>query len=210
MKNQSVLSVLLMSACCLFFSCGGAQSGTSDGGGTGSTTQGQACTQTKDCGGNSVCLKVGQTKECSLTCTASANACGANSQCGDVGALSIDVCQPVKKDPVNPTQPAQPKAEEQPSIPCTSDEECRVIQEGTICVQFKNERNCTLPCTEEKQCDMPAMPGFKVDLLTCGADEANRSRKGCIPDEKCFSNISSCIQSTGPIDAEFDGGFPFP
>lgn len=150
------------------------------------------CQTNADCGAGSVCLAIGNTSGCVVQCSATANECGGSASCAGVGAASINVCQPAP-DPQKP-----PKPDEQPRLPCRSDAECAAVAPGTICVEFKGVRDCTIPCAQESNCDLPSVPGISIDFLTCAADGANPARRACVPDEKCFTNPTSCFSITTP------------
>ena len=64
---------------------------------------------------------------------------------------------------------------------------------------------CTLPCAREDDCDLPATGGVAIDFLTCGEDEADRSRTACIIDEACLQNPLSCIETDFPAEGEGEG-----
>ena len=164
--------------------------------GSGSETAGEsdtsdgACVSTEDCSAGNVCVAYGPAGgACTPQCSATVDECGGEASCAGVGATSINVCQEPQ---------AEPKPEEEPRIPCTSDAECEALESGLICVEFKGESDCTLPCSQESECDVPSVGGITSDFLTCLDDEGDPSRKGCVPDEACFMDPLSCTDLPFP------------
>lgn len=172
----------------------------------GDAQNGKSCTHNNECGDGYVCLTFGNDGGCAPICTGDADACGASAQCGGVGVMSVDVCQPKQEE--SPSQ-EPPDAEEQPRIPCSSDKECKVYDSGAICAEFQGQKDCTLPCTTESQCDMPSLGGVTMDFLTCIADEGQSSRKACLPDLACFQNPMNCVTFDSGFEDGFDDGFDF-
>ncbi|MEZ4295256.1 MAG: hypothetical protein R3B70_09805 [Polyangiaceae bacterium] len=173
----------------LFAASMGCTEGGGDGGGNGEGS----CNVSSDCDSGMVCVSYGAAGGvCTPQCSASADDCGGEGSCSGVGAVEVNICQ---DDPADPQSP--PDAENQPQIRCEVDADCAALQEGTICVEWKGAKACTIPCGVEEDCDLPATGGVVIDLLTCLDDEADTSRKGCVPDEKCFSDIQSCVKAPG-------------
>ncbi len=169
-------------------SCGDDGSGTNSGSESGGSDG--ACLSTEECSAGIVCITYGSVGGvCTPQCTASVDECMGEASCAGVGATSVNVCQEPKPDP---------KPEEEPTIPCMSDAECDAVESGLICVTWKGESDCTRPCTEESECDVPSVGGITADFLTCLVDEDDTSRKGCVPDEACFSNPLSCTDAPFP------------
>jgi hypothetical protein len=152
-----------------------------------------SCETATDCEGASVCVSRGDSRRCEITCSVGANECGGSAGCSGVGVLDVNVCS----EP--PPEGEAPAAEEQSRIACITDADCDALDAGTICVEWMGERDCTRPCTQESQCTTPSVGGITTDFLTCGDDEANSARKGCIPDERCLTNPASCVSFPSPF-----------
>ena len=165
---------------------------------------GAPCVTSSDCGTNEICLASSVGSACAPLCTGSADECGASASCGQVGVMSVNVCQS-SSESTNPDTPPDP--EEQPKIPCSSDADCKVADSRAICAQFQGVKDCTLPCTVEANCDMPSIAGMKVDFMTCIADEGQSTRKACLPDIHCFSNPMDCVTFDPTMPQDTDFGF---
>ena len=131
---------------------------------------------------------------CLATCTASANECGGSASCNGVGVTSVNICQESESDD---EEGSTPEPEKSPKIPCVTDAECAALQPGLVCAEFQGAKDCTMPCSQESECDMPEMMGVKIDFLTCLDDEADTTRKACVPDVACFSDPMSCMTMPG-------------
>ena len=201
---MSLLSILL-----LVVGCGGSDD-ESDGGANG--YGGPACVTQSDCGDGAAGVTAASMSVCQPVCTGSINECGASASCGGIGAMSIDVCQPIKEETPEEeaTEEHAPAPEEQASLPCVTDEDCSKFDSSAICAQWDGTKDCTIPCTNEPDCDIPAIGGFSVDFMKCQDDEAEPSRKACLPDAACFKDPMSCI--TLPALPGMDGldGFDMP
>ena len=180
--------VVLAAACLFTFNaCSGDDDSKSDA--PGRSASGPACASPADCDEGFTCLSYGGSGGCVPVCTASVSPCSTSASCGPVGVLEVNVCQePKSADPEKP-----PAAEEEPRIPCQSDTECRALHPGAICAQWKHNRDCTIPCNVETDCDVLGIGGMSVDFMTCIPDEGNTSRKACLPDERCFSDVMTCV-----------------
>ena len=98
-----------------------------------------------------------------------------------------------------------PKPEEEPKIPCNTDDDCKIFQDDAICAEWMGAKDCTIPCTQESDCDAPAAFGVRFDFADCQTDEANTDRMACLPREECFSNPTSCVEIDDGVPG---GGFP--
>ena len=169
----------------------------SDGGtsGSGSGTRAEGCaTGGEACGDGFVCLRSGDESACAATCTGSADACGASASCAGVGVASIDVCQePAAAEPEANEEPAEP-----PRVTCSTDADCEALAPGSVCGEWMGERDCTIPCAGESQCDLPSIGGIDADFLTCAEDQGSPGRDVCLPDPRCASNPSACVQVSLP------------
>lgn len=173
-------------ALCLFISltlsaCGGD--------GTTPADAARSCSTHADCGAQAVCLVSPSGSACAPTCTGAAGECSGSATCGGVGVLSVSACQ----EPQSTSANDPPTAEEQPRVPCASDDECKTLDPRGICAQFQGHKDCTIACTAETACDTPSVGGVKTDFLTCLPDGANAARSACLPDERCFSNPLACV-----------------
>ena len=150
---------------------------------------GTPCSGQSDCGAESACVSANATTVCQLNCSLDANLCGAEASCTGVGAstMSVNVCQPA------PEPEEEPVPEEQPSLPCSIDEDCQKFSSIAICAQYDGVRDCTIPCAQESDCDMPTVMGVNVDFMTCIPDEGDTTRMACLPDEACFADPMSCM-----------------
>ena len=162
---------------------------------------GSACSSTLDCDGGHVCVAHGSSSvgACMASCSASVNACGGEATCSGVGTVSVEICQP-KPDPEDPPEP-----EDQPRIPCVSDDECQSLVPGAICAQWRGMRDCTIPCTVERDCDPPGVGGVRIDFFSCQPDEGDETRTACLPDPACWSDLLSCIEFPSDVP---QGDFP--
>ena len=150
--------------------------------------EGGACASNADCPEDTVCLAYGsEPGGCAPTCSASADACGAEATCGGVGLLSVDVCQ----EPAD--EEAPPDEEERPRIPCATDADCGEYGDLAVCAEWKGLRDCTIRCDAERDCDPPALGGVSFDFLACSEDEGDASRTVCLPDEDCYADPMSCV-----------------
>jgi hypothetical protein len=128
--------------------------------------------------------------------------------------MSVNVCQPAPE--AEEEAQAEPVPEEQPTLPCSTDEDCQEFSEIAICAMFEGVRDCTIPCGAEADCDMPTVMGVNIDFLTCLADEGDASRNACLPDKACWANPTSCISGLGDFmnmgmdgdDDDMDGDMP--
>ena len=148
------------------------------------------CETSTDCSEALACLSIGGGQgSCSLICTASADECGAEATCAGVGSASIDVCQPPESvaDENNP-----PSEEERPTLPCKTDDDCEILQEGLVCGTWRATKECTLPCDTDDQCNPPPFGGMTISFLECGADEGE-DRTICIPNEDCLNDPTQCV-----------------
>ena len=149
------------------------------------------CQGQGDCGDESACVQAGGASVCQLNCSLNADLCGAQASCTGVGAvsMSVNVCQPA---PEEETQ-AELVPEEQPTLPCSTEEDCQQFSAIAICALFEGVRDCTIPCAEEKDCEMPTVMGVSMDFLTCIPDEGNTNRKACLPDKACWDKPTDCM-----------------
>ncbi len=172
------------------------------GGGGDSGGSGKACTSSSDCSGG-ICIKLGASSTCHLKCKVTGSSCSGSATCNDVGLLGVNFCD----ERPAPTPSSPPKPQDEPKIPCSSDQECKALSPKGICVTWKGFRECTVRCTGDQQCKMPSVGGMSVDFSRCLPDEANKERKGCLSREECFTNPMSCVKlpSIGK-----DGGSLFP
>ena len=183
-----MMSAFLLSAC--------------GGGTTQSDGSGGPCQSNSDCSDGMVCVSFGSVGgACTPQCGGSVTECSASASCTGVGSLSVSVCQEKVE-----TQ-GEAKPEEQPRIPCTTDAECDAIHAGAVCAQWKGERDCTILCSANSDCEMPEMAGMKMDFMDCLNDERTDVdvRTVCLPDEKCFQDVGSCVQipGVGGLDGDF-------
>lgn len=170
---------------------------------------GAACQSQSDCPTGQACLSVGGVSACALSCSASANECSGMASCGNVGSVSASYCRPANASSSADAQSA-PTAEEQPRIPCRADSECAAVQSDAVCGAFRGARDCTIRCTTRSQCNPPAIGGIVTNFLDCVTDEADPSRRVCVPDPACFqaSNPYACVSLPGaPQDPFADAGF---
>jgi hypothetical protein len=171
----------------LVVGCGGA-------GAPGEGGEGDRCAALADCGDELVCLAIGdEAPTCALTCSASADACGASAACAGVGALEIDVCQPPESVADEEGAPAE---EDRPSLPCRDDTECDALYPGAVCGTWRGARECTLPCADDAVCNPPEVMGVVTTFLECGLDEG-ADRDICVPNEACFADPLGCISFPG-------------
>lgn len=171
--------------------------------------RGKSCETLSDCSGGSVCLRSGGVSACALECSLEADACSVNAQCAGVGSIDVQVCQPA------PENPEQPTPEEQPKIPCQSDAECQSLHPDAVCAEFQGVRDCTIRCEQEEDCDLLGFTaGVRVDFATCIADEGDASRTVCLPDVRCFQDVTACVSidagSFPGIDDDWDGSSGLP
>jgi len=185
-------AVCLLSVIFLAVGCGGSDD-ESEGGANG--YGGPACVTQSDCGDEAACVTAAGMSVCQPVCTGSIDECGVSASCGGVGAMSINVCQPAKEEAPaeEATEEDAPAPEEQPTLPCVTDEDCSKFDSTAICAQWEGAKDCTIPCTQESDCDIPAIGGFSVDFMTCLEDEADTSRMACLPDAACFADVMSCV-----------------
>ena len=161
-------------------------------------TQTGECETVSDCGEGYACLSAGVKSICTPICSGSMDECGAETSCGGVGMLSVNVCKPEQSE-------AEAKdPEQQPSLPCKSDADCEILQAGTICATWKGHSDCTIPCSNESDCSLPVDFGVSIDFMACIDDEAE-ARTACLPDEKCIENMMNCISGgyMGDTDTAF-------
>ena len=184
---KKVLGVLSISVL-LNIGCGDKEN---DESGAGPGIGNGECETVSDCGDGYACLFAGEKSICTPTCSGSMDECGAEASCGGVGMLSVEVCTPAQTE----EETKDPK--QQPTLPCISDEDCELLQAGTICATWKGNSDCTIPCSTENECNLPVEFGVSIDFMTCIDDEA-KDRTACLPDEKCIENVMSCI-SVGDI-----------
>ncbi len=196
---MKTLKILIAAACLVFAGCGSDDSDSSSGGGPEGSTG--PCTTSSDCPDNHACIQLGAGPAgCVPQCSVSANECSGSAQCGGVGVLDVDICQP-EPDPENPPEP-----EEQPKIPCRVDADCADAHPDAICAEWRGARDCTIPCMNERACDPPAVGGITVDFLNCIDDErSDKERTACLPNEACLNDPLSCISGFPGLDGE---GFP--
>jgi len=178
------LTFLFLIPLMLGSACGG--SGSAGGGGS----DGPPCQTNAECSSGLVCLDTGFGGLCTPTCSVEANECGGSAGCSGVGLLEVNICKEEAETPAEVTP------EEEPKIRCATDEDCALLQPGTLCVQWKGAKECTIPCAVESDCDMPSMGGMSIDFMTCGPDEAVQ-RSACIPRQECFVDILQCITMPG-------------
>ena len=203
LKAVGVASVLFLA-----IGCGGSDD-ESEGGANG--YGGPSCVTQSDCDDGFACITALGMSVCQPVCTGTIDECGTSASCGGIGAMSIDVCQPAKEEV--PAEEASeenaPTPEEQPTLPCVTDEDCSKFDSGAICAQWQGTKDCTIPCAQESDCDIPAIAGFSVDFMTCLEDEADSTRMACLPDEKCFADPMSCITLPSLPGMEGLDGFDF-
>ena len=167
----------------------------------GGSSSAPSCTTLSDCAAGTVCVSGGAAGSvCLPDCSLSASECSASATCTGVGSTSVSICEEPEEEETSSGEQSTPDPEEEPRIPCKSDDECNALQAGLICAQFKGTKDCTIPCSQESDCDMPSVGGMTVDFMTCIADEANTSRTACLPDEACFTNPMDCITMPGMDD----------
>jgi len=163
----------------------------------GTAQEGESCATLGDCEGDLVCLSVGEAGGvCSFRCDIDVNACGGSTECGALGSVGVDVCQPPESIPTADNQPAE---EERTSLPCTSDAECQELAPNAVCGTWRGWSECTLTCANDNACNLPPVGGVTLSFMACDADEGDTARDICIPNEECFTNPMSCV----------DFGLPF-
>ena len=166
------------------------------------------CMTASDCPADHACIQIGGgAAGCVPTCSGSVDECGGSAECAGVGSVDVDICQEEEPE-VDPDDPPTP--EEEPRIPCQTDEECSALDPGAICAEWQGQRDCTIPCSSEEVCDVPEIGGVTIDFMNCQDDErSDVERTACLPREECFNNPLDCISGVpGEDDLPDDGGLP--
>lgn len=197
--------ITCMVAVALFLILQCCSSGNGNGDGKKSTGEGP-CQEAEECS-DGVCLEVNGDSYCSREC----GDCPSDMVCDDTlfGALGLSFC--VKSPPDSPGQPPAPT--EPPRVPCTSDDECRVIDPGLVCATFEGKRDCTISCTDTSQCHFSmSQAGIDISLefLSCQQDQGDSSRNVCLPDPACEgAAFSNCVTyNINPVSDADSGDIP--
>ena len=224
MREKAVLTAGILSLF-LLFGCdsGDADSGPVPGSGTvgGVLCQGEGdcgdetfCEGQGDCGDGSFCVRARGKSSCQLNCSFDADLCGAEASCISAGAtsLSINVCQP---DPTTLEELMEFGPEDQPMLPCSTDDDCQQFSNIAICATSKGVSDCTVPCDEADDCKMSAqVQGMTINFLECSVDEGDGSRNACLPNPVCEEDPTDrvCFMSIfgEPTEEEFPAFNPFP
>ena len=109
--------------------------------------------------------------------------------------MGVNVCQP---NSTSLEELVEFGPEEQPMLPCGTDEDCQQFSDIAICATYKGVSDCTVPCEEPEDCKMSALAaGMTINFLECSADEGDGSRNACLPNPVCEEDQydASCFAS---------------